>query len=40
MRHVKNIEDKDDKIIQLNHTIPVITFKGNGWAFFLVERIK
>jgi hypothetical protein len=25
-------------MIQLNPTIPVITPKGNGWAFFLIDR--
>jgi len=37
MRHVRSIEDKGDKIIQLNHTIPVITPKGNGWVFFWLK---
>jgi hypothetical protein len=25
-------------MLQLNPTIPVITPKGNGWAFFLIDR--
>lgn len=25
-------------MIQLNPQIPVITPKGNGWAFFLIDR--
>jgi len=25
-------------VIQLNPQIPVITPKGNGWAFFLIDR--
>jgi len=25
-------------VIQLNPTIPVVTPKGNGWAFFLIDR--
>jgi hypothetical protein len=25
-------------LIQLNPQIPVITPKGNGWAFFLIDR--
>jgi hypothetical protein len=25
-------------MIQLNPTIPVVTPKGNGWAFFLIDR--
>jgi hypothetical protein len=25
-------------VIQLNPTIPVITPKGNGWAFFCIDR--
>jgi hypothetical protein len=25
-------------VIQLNPTIPVLTPKGSGWAFFLIDR--
>jgi hypothetical protein len=25
-------------VIQLNPTIPVMTPKGSGWAFFLIDR--
>jgi hypothetical protein len=25
-------------VIQLNPQIPVVTPKGNGWAFFLIDR--
>ena len=25
-------------MIQLNPPIPLITSKGNGWAFFLIDR--
>jgi hypothetical protein len=25
-------------MIQLNPQIPVVTTKGNGWAFFLIDR--
>jgi hypothetical protein len=39
IKRVRSIEDRGNKkMLQLNPQIPVVTPKGNGWAFFLIDR--